>query len=199
MRLKIIILLVLANVCRGQTKDFAVTKNQDTIFLTIEKMRNSVKMYGQKDGKPVIYKAKNLISFNCEGSVYESIKIGGLFKRWMFAYKKTSGDLNLYVFSKQRQNLHSKNNRRDGNIVDLITDQKPGPADPGYSNVERLYLRKQIEERGTVHKLGLGWRKTIKKLCADCSLVLTELSTHKNDFNPDKLVGIYNDKCGTKK
>lgn len=167
---------------------YIVTINRDTIPVNV--MKSNLKtLRCDSAGISVKYKAKNILAYIDDNTVYESGRVhdkGLGYTRWIFFQKIVSGDLNLYyIIANEKSTRGTLEKRSSG-----------GASASHYNTSDLFYIRKNDNNRGKFRRVGAFWRKRFKKICSDCPYLINQINKD-GYWSPNfmKYVNSYNIHC----
>ena len=184
-----VLILSYYNAYSQDNNDYIVTIKNDTNLCEITKTRLRSIICYQND-KKIKFKAKDILGYKKGEASFESgkgrIMIVG-WKRWVFFHKIMSGKLNLYAIEVTEKSTGGTLERR-------ATDNLSGHY---YFTTTLFYARRSSTPRGKFSKLGMNWRKNLKKICFDCPEFIEKIDSggYWVTIFDDK-IKFFNDNCG---
>ena len=166
-----LLIAVLAN-SQSTATDYLITIENEKIPVSVDFIRNNVKVFCDVNGKQVKYKAKKIKAIYYDGKLHaQSIRVGsGIFKRWMFAKIKVDGELKFGGFCQTKTN--------GGQSVEAC----------------RNFLILSSDPHGVCYKMGMTWRKNLQKAIRNCPAAITK-SKELRGYYVEDMVFFYNQNC----
>lgn len=159
------------------TKDYLITIENVKIPVTVNFIRNNAKVFCDVNGKQVKYKAKQIKEIYFNDTLFaQSIRVGNLFKRWLFAEIKIDGELKFGSFCFTKGGLHSSTGERTS------------------SEACSAFLILSTDPHGVCYKIGMFWKKNVKKAIRNCPAAIAKTKELKGYYAQD-IALFYNKNC----
>lgn len=172
------------------SKGFIITLKSDTLPVDILKTHYN-RIVCIKDGKRKVFRAKSILGYIHNGSLFESGKVRDkailFWIRWIFMKKVVAGKINYYQITVNENKYDTRGYQSGKNYV----------VESSISNISVTlgYIRRNDEKRGRFVRMGGFWRYNLEKLVYDCPKLLQKMD--EGYWSPDFewYIGYYNNGC----